>query len=1158
MLIRIRGFIVCLMLIGTFLGFILVTGNPICDDYVPSDQFTNLDPGIPAYNLSGLTGYFKENQGQWDQELCFVADVAFGHVGMSRDGIYYDVVRFADDKDPLLPEQSEEDPYYIPKMDRAIVELEFQDCNDVSPSGNEALSPSTNYLLGNDPEGWVQDVRHYQSVEYLDLWDGIDLSFFFTEEGLKYEFYLDPGVDPNLISITIDGANLRSLGDDLEMITPYGNIRDAELQVYTKVTNTPVPASFSISGDSYGFDIPTSPDNEGLVIDPLVFCTYLGGSSSDRGYGVSLDDDNNIYITGWVSSDDFPTTAGTYDESHNGNSDAFVAKLNPSGSDLIYATYLGGSDIEYGEGIVVNGDGEAIAGGLTYSSDFPTTAGSFNTTIDSTAGIDLYISKLSADGSSFVYSTFLGGNSVEYIKGMTLDDQDNVYLTGSTSSDDFPVTSGAYNTVYSGSGDAFITKLNSAGSALLYSTYFGGTGDDFARGLYLYDNDYAYVTGNTESSDLPVSSTAYDKTYNGLRDVFFIKMALSSSSLLYSSYIGGSNDDVGEGITVDKDGDVYLTGWTESDDFPTSDEAFDDSYNGGSNDVFVLKINLDTSVLVYSTYLGGFLNEGGDYISVDKNGSAHVAGWTGSGNYFPSTPGVDDTKPHSGYEVFLLKMAPNGSMPYHVVFIGGGDADHCGGLYLDPNGVAYVSGLSQSNNLETTSGAYDETFNGGGDAFIAKIDLLIVPTGPNGLKASSGNGFVNLSWSAPDYDGGTPITNYCIYRGPNSTSTEALSTIGNILFFNDTSVTNGQTYFYNLTAQNGVGEGPSSTMVNATPSGPPSAPLDLSYLTGDGFVVLEWNVPLENGGRNISNYVLSRETSDGSNTAQFDCGLNNSYNDTTVVNGLTYLFKVAAVNPVGMGPFSNTVNVTPYGLPSEPLLFAANAGDEFINLSWIAPLKNGGDSLLKYNIYGSSDPSSKILIKANMANQWFNHTGLENDITYYYELRTINVIGEGPPVFTNATPESQSSPPDDDVTDDDVDDDFSDDDVADDDSSDSFIEDNLLYIAICSVVSMVLLVLIAIIMVVLLLKVKSKPKRDKRSFEDESDDNNDDEYYDNEDDDSNYHDNRKHSPPRRTSEYDDDYNREDDEDFKNSYSGRKRGSQRNKEDAKEFFEDDDW
>lgn len=327
----------------------------------------------------------------------------------------------------------------------------------------------------------------------------------------------------------------------------------------------------------------------------LLYSTYLADSG---GYGIAVDAAGNAYVTGGARTAGFPTTPGAFDRTFAGG-DAFVTKLNPAGSALVYSTFLGGTGNDSGEGIVVDEGGNAYLSGYTDSADFSTTMGALDTSFG--GGLDGFVARLNAAGSALVFATYVGGTGFDSGRDIALDGTGSVYVTGETSSIDFPTTVDAFDTSLGGSFDAFVTKLNGAGSSLIYSTYLGGSGDEGGRGVVVSGLDEAYITGATTSNDFPVTADAFDSMFDAGVDAFLTILSAAASTPTYSTYIGGSADDGGSGIAVDASGGAYVTGVAFSNDFPTTPGAFDTSWNGGG-DIFVTKFangapNLQVSAL---------------------------------------------------------------------------------------------------------------------------------------------------------------------------------------------------------------------------------------------------------------------------------------------------------------------------------------------------------------------------------------------------------------------------------------------------------------------------------------------------------------------------------------------------------------------------------
>jgi len=452
----------------------------------------------------------------------------------------------------------------------------------------------------------------------------------------------------------------------------------------------------------------------------LVWSTFLGESATDEGFGIAVDGSGNVYVTGFVGSVDFPTTPGAFDNTYNGGPlDAYVAKLNPTGDALVYATFLGGEGEDRGYGIAVDGLGGAYVTGRTRSVDFPTTSGAFDTTHN--GDHDIFMVKLNPSGNDLTYATYLGGSDDEHTESIALDGLGSAYVAGLTRSIDFPTTEGAFRISHCSPGeeDAFVVKLNPEGADLVFGTFLGGSAEDWGLDIAVNGAGNAYVGGLTYSVDFPTTPKALDTSYNGARDAFVAKLNLAGSDLVYGTFLGGSNQDWSHGIAVDGAGNVYLTGTTYSHDFPITAGAIDTVYNGFT-DVFVSQINPSGNALVYSTFLGGSDEERGIDIAVDGAGSLYLVGYTRSVE-FPISVGAFDGDHNGQSDVFVTRLKPAENALAYATFLGGDSNDVARGLAVDDSGNAYLTGWTESGDFPTTPGAFDTSYSGAEDAFVAKL-----------------------------------------------------------------------------------------------------------------------------------------------------------------------------------------------------------------------------------------------------------------------------------------------------------------------------------------------------------------------------------------------------------------------------------------------------
>jgi hypothetical protein len=488
-----------------------------------------------------------------------------------------------------------------------------------------------------------------------------------NQRRLKYTFYLEPGADATQIEMTYDGIESLSVDDDtgeLVIQTQWcPKMRDAKPVAYQEIDGVRREVSISfrlIDEKKVGFAVGNYDPKFRLTIDPG-YSTYLGGSGSDYGYGIAVDSSGNAYVVGHTTnSTNFPTQSpfqGTYG---GGNYDAFVTRLNISGSALEYSTYLGGSNWDEGFGIAVDSSGNAYVTGRTYSTNFPTQNPYQGT--HGGGGLDAFVTKLNSAGSALSYSTYLGGSGDDGGFDIAVDSSGNAYVAGYTFSTNFP-TQNPYQDSKGGDVDAFVTRLNISGSTLEYSTYLGGSSYDYGIGIAVDSLGNTYVTGKTYSTNFPTQSPYQDSNGGGF-DAFVTRLNISGSALSYSTYLGGSDYDYGFGIAVDSSGNTYVAGYTTSTNFPTQ-SPYQGTFGGGYSDTFVTKLNISGSALEYSTYLGGNSDDGGSSIAVDSSGNAYVVGHTASTN-FPTQSPYQGTFGGGSYDAFIASFFSDGSLPVEL------------------------------------------------------------------------------------------------------------------------------------------------------------------------------------------------------------------------------------------------------------------------------------------------------------------------------------------------------------------------------------------------------------------------------------------------------------------------------------------------------------
>ncbi|WP_348304063.1 SBBP repeat-containing protein [Methanothrix sp.] len=637
----------------------------------------------------------------------------------------------------------------------SAVHMAFENSSPGQIIGEEQLPGRANFFIGNDSTQWISDIPTFGSIRYKEIYPGVDLVFKGTEGYLKHELALNPGADLSGIILTYSGQDNLSLAEDGSLLirTSAGNLTDSVPVCYQEINGSRemVEGRYRLVGDNgVGFEIVDYDRRYRLVIDPaLAYSTYLGGSSDDSGLSLALDSSGNAYVTGYTASTNYPTK-DPLQASNAGSNDVFVAKINSAGSALSYSTYLGGGGYDYAKGIAVDSSGNAYVTGYTASTNFPTK----NPLQASNAGSnDAFIAKINSAGSALSYSTYLGGSGEDNGERIAVDGSGNAYVTGYTGSTSFP-TKNPIQASKAGLWDAFVSKINSAGSALVYSTYLGGGSSEYGLGIALDGSSNAYITGPTYSTNFPTTNPL-QASNGGEMDAFVSKINSAGSALTYSTYLGGSFNDFAEGIAVDSRGNAYVTGYTISNDFPTQNPI--QALKDGSFDAFVTKINSAGSGLAYSTYLGGSGDCFAHGIAVDGWGNAIVTGDTSSAD-FPTRNPLQASNGGS-HDIFVTMINAAGSALSFSTYLGGVNYDYAKGIAIDDFGKTYLTGYTESNNFPTQN-PLQPANAGYKDAFVAAIDFSDLPNNPPNTPSvplGENSGFAEVDYtyftSASDPDG---------------------------------------------------------------------------------------------------------------------------------------------------------------------------------------------------------------------------------------------------------------------------------------------------------------------------------------------------------------------------------------------------------------------
>jgi hypothetical protein len=600
--------------------------------------------------------------------------------------------------------------------DRWVVKLEFVG-GRARPAGQARAETVVSYFRGPRDE-WRIGLPTYAGLVYPDLWPGVDLEYTLSGDRLKYQFRVQPGADPARIRLAYRGATAVQLvaGGRLQVTTPVAGFTDEAPHAYQISAGecVPVEVAYQLAAPAaagvteYGFRLGAYDPTRPLVLDPAVilYAGFIGGLQRENGYSIAVDAGGYAYVAGETRSiADFPAVVGP-DLSHNGgpyNGDAFIAKVRADGTGLVYAGFIGGSGEDYAYGVTVDASGNAYVTGSTTSNNFPWTPGAYDTGYN--GGGDAFVAKVNAAGTGLVYATYIGdaASSTTNDSGedIAVDGSGNAYVLVNTS----PGPSGGH--------DTSVVKLNAAGSARTYVEYIGGGGDDDGDSLALDANRNAYVTGSTTSNDFPWTPGAYDTGYNGGGDAFVAKVNAAGTGLVYATYIGNAGSpttiDAGEGIAVDGGGRAYVLVNTSSGPF-------------GGYDTSVFKLNAAGSAPVYTKYIGGGGIDFGSDLALDAGGRAYLAGTTTSSADFPTT-----NWPPEGYdapqEAFAAQVSADGAGLVYAGFIAGSGTGS-GGIAVDSAGNAYVTGTNWRGEDFPAVVGPDLSANGERDAFVVKISPL--------------------------------------------------------------------------------------------------------------------------------------------------------------------------------------------------------------------------------------------------------------------------------------------------------------------------------------------------------------------------------------------------------------------------------------------------
>ncbi len=607
----------------------------------------------------------------------------------------------------------------------------------------DLLPGRVNYFHGPDPARWRTSIPTYSKLRARSVYPGIDLVYYGNQTRLEYDFVVSPGADPSRIHLRFDGlaALRRDAEGNLILRTPAGDVTQHRPIAYQQIAGTRREVASRFIIDPRGqvsFSLGKYDHTAPLIIDPvLTYASFLGGTATDEGHAIAVDSAGNAYVAGITNS------------TNRGDAEAFVRKINPTGTAFLYQASFGGSGTDEANAVAVDAAGNIFVAGRTNSPDFPLTGGAFQN--GNAGGIDGFLLRVNPNTNQLIFSTYFGGSGEDRALAMALDPGGNAYITGGTSSTDLQTNQAAFQRQNAGGVDAFVAKFDPQGRAL-FGTYLGGAADDRGYGITADAAGNIFLTGSTDSNNFPLSG-AGQGTRQGKTDAFVTKMDPTGATLQFSTYLGGSDNDIAQAIALDPGGNIYVAGSTASGDFPIVPGSYQTNSAGGDTDMFVSKVSLDGRSLAYSTYIGSRGSDVAYSIAIDGTGQAFITGSSNS-DVFPVTSDAQQKTRAGGSDAVLVKLNQSGTALMYSTFLGGSNDDTGRGVAVDSSGTAYIAGITSSRNFPATGQSASPSYNGGdSDGFVAKISF---PSTPPTLNAG---GVVNgASFTATPLVPGSLIT----------------------------------------------------------------------------------------------------------------------------------------------------------------------------------------------------------------------------------------------------------------------------------------------------------------------------------------------------------------------------------------------------------------
>lgn len=865
----------------------------------------------PAAALGQMPLRFEPNVGQADPKVDFLSRGGGFVLGLSSTEAVLTVAaggtssRAKGARKPAV-----EAPAAAPQ-EASVVRMRLVGANQRVPSvGHAPLPGRVNYFLGNDPRRWRRDIPTYGRVRYAEVYPGVDLVYYGSGQRLEYDFVVAPGAHPEAIRLAYPGANPPELdaSGDLVLATPAGPVRQHRPVLYQEVggVRKPVRGEYALNQDgTVGFALGDYDASQPLVIDPVLsYASFLGGSSDEFGSAGALGADGSYYVTGYTQSLNLPTVNPLQPTNH-GVYEAFIAKIDPLGSQVVYCTYFGGWGTDLGSGIDVDSAGNAYVTGNTTSANLPVVHAFQNVL---RGDEDAFVLKLNVAGNDLEYSSYLGGNEDDRGQRVAVDGQGNACVVGSTYSLDFPVQQPFYEPL-SASLNAFVTKIAPSGDALVYSSLLGGSAEELPRSVAVDAAGSAYVVGLSNSEDfLSVNPLPFnDAGFGG-----FLTKVGSSGAVQYSGRVGGIyNDDVLD-VAVDAAGQACLVGETTSPDLATENAL--QPVSGGIWDGFLIRVSAAGNQVLSSTYLGGAANDTAMSVALDGEGNIGIAGMTESAN-FPTLQAIQAQNGGGArWDAYVTLLNPTGTTLLYSTYLGGAGQERAESLSLDENGNAYLCGWTDSLNFPV-SAPFQPTYGGGlRDAFVARIAIIPPPTAPTSLTAGAlSQTEIGLSWvDTSSNEAAFQIERKAGDASANTAFVRVQEVVANQTSVLDSGLLPATTYTYRVRAVNRGGPSAYRLTTATTLPPPPAAPSGLAVtVVSQSRLDLQWTDESDNE----TQFEIERLQGMGEYqvVAQVGAGVT-TFSDVGLAAATFYIYRVRAVNSGGASAYTaGTAAVTlPY------------------------------------------------------------------------------------------------------------------------------------------------------------------------------------------------------------------------------------------------------